>query len=180
MTPRRLALSALTVLALASGTAARAEFESETLLSAGRWTVELTHDTSDGQLWCAAQTTNRRGQTFDLTGFDTGNMTAYFFDESWELAEREVDILVDIDDSRWEITADADGISLSIGLNDRENASDFLREVASGSQLTLMNQAERRLAVFSLAGSRQAMAALIECWGNIGTKDPFQKAADPF
>lgn len=180
MTPRRLALSALTVLALASGTAARAEFESETLLSAGSWTVELTHDTSDGQLWCAAQTTNRRGQTFDLTAFDTGNVSAFFFDESWQLAEREVGILVDIDQSRWEIEADADGISLSIGLTDQENAAEFIREVAGGSELTLRNQAERRLAVFSLAGSGQAIAALIECLRGIGMKDPFQSASDPF
>lgn len=178
MTFRNIVLTAFFALAFAAP--ARAEFQTETLFSARNWTVELTHDTSDGQLWCAAQTVNNRDQAFDLTAFDTGAMTVFFFDHSWDLAERTVETYVDIDRSRWEIDADAGGIALSVSLEDKDNAAEFVNDLAKGQSLTLLNLQERKLASFSLSGSRAAITSLMECWESITTSNPFQKASDPF
>ncbi|MFD1341104.1 hypothetical protein [Litorisediminicola beolgyonensis] len=43
-----------------------------------------------------------------------------------------------------------------------------------------MNQDERRIATFTLAGSKAALLKLMDCGRSIAPDDPFTSRADPF
>lgn len=157
------------------------EYDTTTLFRKGAWIVELTHNTNTGTLWCAAETTNRSGQTFSVTAYDGGYMTLFIFDSRWSLSDRPVRFLLDIDYSRWTIDGSARDISISVQMDDTETAARFLRQLQSGSAVALYNESERRLATFSLSGSYAAVLSLFECWNQITVpSDPFTTSTDPF
>jgi len=156
-------------------------FESTVLFNKGAWTVELTHDTQDGGLWCVAQTGNDAGQLFSLTAYDNDTMMLYIFDQSWNIAPRSVRFLVDIDYSRWTIDGHGQGISVSLVFNQPEQNVRFIEELMGGNAIAVMNANERRLATFSLNGSYAAISQLFTCWERISKTDPFgQSPDDPF
>ncbi|MFD1341103.1 hypothetical protein [Litorisediminicola beolgyonensis] len=119
------------VAALTAGAAAAA-FETRTLFSHKAWLVEMTHDTSDGNLWCAARTTNRYGQTLSLTSYGHGSLSLFVFDGSWSLRPRPVRFLVDVDYDRWVIDGNAGEISVSMRLPDAAKSVEFLDQIAEG------------------------------------------------
>ena len=169
----------ITMIAL-STRQAYAEFDSTKLFAKGNWFVERTHDTGDGDLWCSAETSNRNRQTFSLAAYDDGTFALFVFDQRWNVAERPVRFLVDIDYSRWTIDGTGRGIGISLTISDAEKAAEFLTELSEGNAVAVMNSDEKRVAVFSLNGSSAAIRKLFECWKEIGTKDPFSNASDPF
>lgn len=170
----------VTFLALTLGaTAAPAQpYDTTRLFTRGSWYVELTHDTSDGELWCSAETRNNEAQVFSVTTYDDGAVILFVFDDRWDLAPRSIDFVVNIDRQRWTISGDADGIAISVSLDDKDQADDFLVDLARGGSVSVANTDERRIASFSLSGSSAALSTLMECWdsillGGAGPKDPF-------
>lgn len=156
------------------------EFESTTLFQKGSWNVELTFDTKDGDLWCSAETQNASGQSLAITGYDSGSIALFVFDQSWNISDRPIRFLIDIDYSRWTMNGHGRGISISLVLNDADSAILFLRELMEGNAVALMNADERRLATFSLSGSSAAIRNFFACWDKITVSDPFTNETDPF
>lgn len=159
---------------------AHADYDETQLYSAGAWHVSLTHDTTDGDLWCSADTENGEGQTFSITTYSDGQAAVLVIDPRWSLSNRSVDFFIDIDRSRWNITGTAKEISVSVMLQGEGKAAEFLVDLARGNSVNVVNTDERRLANFSLHGSSRALNALLTCWKEIATSDPFAGQADPF
>lgn len=178
-------LGMATVAALLSAPAAfsKSNFETEILFRKKAWAVEITHDTSDGGLWCAASTKNRQGQAFSLVAYDTGALALIILDGAWNIPQRSVKFLIDVDYSRWNIegTGKGSGVSLNVGAADK--GAQFIRELMAGNAVAILNNRERRLAVFSLSGSSAAITKLMACWSRITNNDPFstpQRRSNPF
>jgi len=171
-------LAAFLALTLGATAAPAQPYDTTRLFTRGAWYVELTHDTSDGELWCSAETRNNEAQVFSVTTYDDGAVILFVFDDRWSLAQRAVDFIVYIDRTRWTISGDADGIGISVSLDDKDQADDFLVDLARGGSVSVANADDRRIAAFSLAGSSAALSSLMECWdsillGGTGKRDPF-------
>jgi hypothetical protein len=167
--------------------AAAANYDATPLLSRGAWEVQHVYLRNDGASWCEASTTNRAGQSFDITMFDSGNASLFIFDQSWSLAPRTVRFRIDIDYSEWSIAGTAERTSIWVALSDKQEAGDFMAQLAEGTAVALYNEMGHRLGTFSLKGSRAALATLAECWARIlasprgvSPRDPFLSASDPF
>jgi hypothetical protein len=160
--------------------AAAAQFDTTRLFTHGAWQVEHTYDTSDGQVWCSAETSNGAGQVFSMTAYDNGGVVVIVMDPRWSASARPVRFRIDIDYSQWTIDGKADGIAASVSFNADANAEQFITELAQGTTVAVYNEGGTRLAAFSLNGSGAALGALADCWSRIQTHDPFINAADPF
>ncbi len=158
------------------------QYQSQRLFSHKAWGVDLTHDTIDGAMWCSAETKNRSSQTFSITVYPNGGLTVFVFDYDWAISERNIDFIIDVDYSRWNMRGKASGISVSVSVKPGPETGKFVNELAAGGAVALYNRDLRRLATFSLAGSKAALLKLTECWDAIkaDAADPFKSQADPF
>jgi len=163
----------------ASGTVA-SELDSKTLLQKGAWSVELTHDTSDGTLWCSASTYNRGNQSFGLAAFDSGLLALIISDPYWSLKTRPIRFLLDIDYKRWTIDGSASEDYVSLNMNNPEKSAEFIKDLMRGNAVAVLNDNGNRLATFTLNGSYAALDALVDCWSRITKDDPFTNRTDPF
>jgi hypothetical protein len=160
--------------------ASAAQFDTTRLFSHGAWQVEHVYDTSDGQTWCSAETSNGAGQLFSMTAYDNGGVSVIIMDGRWQASARPIRFRIDIDYSQWTIDGKADGIAASVSLSDDADAEQFIGELAQGTAVAVYNEGGTRLAAFSLNGSGAALGALADCWSRIQSRDPFINAADPF
>ena len=169
-------------LLIVAGSAQAERYQSQKLFSHKAWGVDLTHDSIEGGIWCSAETRNRSDQTFSITVYPSGSLTIFVFDNRWSIADRPIDFILDIDYSRWNRKGKASGISVSVSVNPGPDTGKFVNELASGGAVALYNNDQRRLAVFSLAGSKAALLKLTDCWNAIKTDsaDPFGPSIDPF
>ncbi len=165
-------------LALSAQVAGADQYDTTRLFTRGAWYVDLTHDTSDGELWCSGETRNNEAQTFSITTYDDGTAVLFVFDDRWDLTPRNVDFLVLVDRERWTISGDASGIAISVTLDDKDKADEFLLDLARGNSVSVANTDERRIAAFSLSGSSAALSTLMDCWDSILLAPPSKK--DPF
>lgn len=157
------------------------DIENKTILRKGHWQVVLSHDTSDGSLWCSAETLNTNNQNFALAAFDHGGFGLLISDPRWDLRERPVRFYVDIDRTRWTIDGTAGRAYVSLAFNDLETASEFTMDLMRGDSVSLYNDSDNRLGIFSLNGSYAAISELVDCWGSItANRDPFTDRTDPF
>ena len=173
----------LAFLAIAFGPPASAQsqpYESTRLFSKGAWSVELTHNTNSGTLWCSSDTTNQSGQSFSIAAFDDGSLILVVFDSRWNIAERNLRFLVNIDYFRRYIDGSGSGSSVSIEMNETEKSIKFLNQLMEGNAVAVFNSDGRRLATFSLNGSYAATRKLFSCWEKISLRDPFSSPSDPF
>jgi hypothetical protein len=136
------------------------------------------YNTRDGDSWCEAKTSNESGQVMDLTFFDSGDFTAYVFDDRWSLSERQIQFRLDVDYKRWDIAGSARANSISVTPDDPGKAIEFLRDLMKGSAVALYNESGLRLGTFSLRGSSAAIRELADCYTKIGVQD--RASADPF
>jgi hypothetical protein len=156
------------------------DYESRTLLQQGDWVVELIHDTGDGTLWCTASTFNRASQRLGISTFDNGALSVHVMDRSWSLRERDVRFHIQIDRTRWSVNGTASGIGVSVFPDNSSDAARFIEDLAAGYSVVLLNDELRKLADFSLRGSRAALNELMSCWQSISARDPFETGSDPF
>lgn len=172
----------LFILLLTSSPLAAERYQLETLFDYKAWNVTLTHDSVDDDFWCSAQTDNRIGQTFTIAVYPNNSLSVLVFDSRWDLNPRPIDFIIDIDYSRWEISGKGDGIGISVSLEPGKKVGEFISQIAAGSAVALYNNDERRLATFSLAGSKAAILKLTECWRavKVDQSDPFKSSSDPF
>ena len=77
--------------------AAAAQFDTTRLFTHGAWQVEHTYDTTDGQVWCSAETSNGVGQVFSMTAYDNGGVVVIVMDSRWSASARPVRFRIDID-----------------------------------------------------------------------------------
>lgn len=146
------------------------------------WSVRYLPPEGEYPALCDASTTNRSRQTFTIALYDDGNLGIFFFDSRWNIPERPLDFVVDIDYERWTLSGTGKGSSVHLLPTGDAKVVRFLDELASGSAVALYNTDIRRLATFSLAGSSAALLKLLDCAKYIAEKnrDPFRGSADPF
>jgi len=104
----------------------------------------------------------------------------FVFDNSWNISDRPIRFLIDVDYSRWTMDGQGSGIGISLTMSDPEAAGRFLVELMEGRAIAVMNDDTRRLATFSLRGSSAAISELFDCWDSISDTDPFRTSTDPF
>ncbi|WP_299367698.1 hypothetical protein [uncultured Tateyamaria sp.] len=171
----------LWALSVVAGSTNAQPYEGETVFAKGAWRVELTHNTSTGSLWCAAETSNNAAQSMSVIAYDNSTLAFFLIDHDWNLQPRSVKFLLDIDYSRWTMTGSADGIGVSLNMKDVEKSVTFLTELQKGRAVAIYTAQGERLATFSLSGSFAAITSLFECWEAIApNQDPFGNDADPF
>lgn len=171
---------------LLAGVASADDLTTTNLFRKGDWFVDITVDEVDGGMWCSAETVNPSGQTFSITAYDSNQLILFVFDRSWNIPERPVRFLIDIDYSRWTMDGFGNDISVSVTMNKIEVTMRFLRQLMNGNAVALLTADERRLATFSLSGSYAAISNLSTCWSRIrkneseSDADPFSSSTDPF
>lgn len=157
------------------------------LFEQGAWKVASAYDNTDGNTWCSAHTTNRRGQVLSLIAYGFGAIRLFVIDPTWDLSKRPVHYRIDIDYDQWDVTGLADGIAVSMPLDEGDKSKTFFVQLMTASAVATYNEDGIRLATFSLDGSKAAIDALFDCWIKIlddkqetGGRDPFVRTADPF
>ena len=159
---QRTAVAALLTGALA-GTV-RAEASSEVLMSVKDWEVRVV-GFDDGTITCLAQVTHGPVSFSMWSGADE-LVELQFYDESWDLGEgQSADLQVQIDNyGAWNLTnAELHLQSVFFNIPDSQDGVGFMNEVMQGDGLYLANDKGDQVGSYSLAGSRAAVGALIEC-----------------
>ncbi len=184
---RGITMAAAAALACALAAQASAEdFDRTPLFAEGEWSVAHTYDAADGSSWCAADTDNEAGQWFSFVAYDDGAAALVVGDPAWRLAPREIAFRIDVDAEQWDVTGAGADEAVSVALDDAEATAAFVAQLMEGRALAVFNSEDRRLAAFSLDGSRSALTALFDCWTRIeveppaAEQDPFIRASDPF
>ncbi len=173
-------LSSCVALTLFAGVADASQYDTTVLFQRGDWSVEHTYNTLEGNSWCAADTVNTAGQWFSVVAYDHGGAAIIVGDPRWRPSARAVRFRVDVDYSRWNINGAAKDEAVSVFLRGEADVSEFIGQLMEGVAVAVYSEEDRRLATFSLKGSRLAVQALFACWARIEGSDPFTRASDPF
>lgn len=124
------------------------------------WTVSI-NEADDGSMWCSAQV-EHADAGFYVHG-DGSSVMLQFYNADWYYGRNtrynEISFRIDRRE-RWYGDADFDGNSI---VTDRLQDVDVLVEIAEGRKLYLLNDRNEAVFWYSLAGSKAAMFALIEC-----------------
>lgn len=154
---------------------AAAEATSETLMTVKDWEVQVV-GFDDGTTSCLAQVTHGPISFSMWSGADE-LVELQFYDESWDLGEGQTaDLQVQIDNyGVWNLTnAELHLQSVFFNIPDSNDGVGFMNEVMQGNALYLANEDGDQVGSYSLAGSRAAVGALIECVGALKTDtNPF-------
>lgn len=150
------------------------------LYRAGNWQTSLVHDTISGNLRCEAEVSGRGSQMFSIVAYQKAGLKGFFFDTSWSLRERNVELRVDIDYEAWRIAGRAKEISVAFNVPSDDSGIRFLRQLSRGNAIALYTMEEERLAVFPLKGSEGAIRSLMTCWARISDEPSSQPRSDPF
>lgn len=145
---------------------AGAEATSETLYSIKDWNVQVV-GFDDGTVSCLAQVTHGSISFSMWSGADE-LVELQFYDEGWDLGEGQTaDLKVQVDNRAvWNLSnAELHLQSVFFNIPDSNDGIDFMNEVMAGDVLYLANDTGDEQARYSLAGSRAAVGALIECVG---------------
>ena len=151
--------------------AARAEAQSEVVFSHKHWTVEAVAF-DDGSFGCVAQV-SAPGDSFSLWVLQDQTVKLQFYSDDWQFDEGAADLMIQIDRrSPWTLNdADLYENSVLFTLGDDDAAYGFIKEIARGSRLYLMDDGGDGVKDYSLAGSSASISALAEC-GDVLANDP--------
>jgi hypothetical protein len=140
-----------------------AETQSEVVFSHKHWTVEAVAF-DDGSFGCVAQV-SAPGDSFSLWVLQDQTVKLQFYSDDWQFEEGLADLMIKIDRrSPWTLNdADLYENSVLFTLGDDDAAFGFIKEVARGSRLYLMDDSGDGVKDYSLAGSSASIAALGEC-----------------
>lgn len=144
--------------------AAVAEATSETLYTIKDWEVRVV-GFDDGSVSCLAQVTHGSISFSMWSGADE-LVELQFYDDGWDLGQGgTADLKVQVDNRPvWNLTsAELHLQSVFFNIPDSSDGVDFMNEVMAGNVLYLGNDQGDEQARYSLAGSRAAVGALIEC-----------------
>ena len=144
--------------------AAWAEATSETLLTVKDWVVRVV-GFDDGSVSCLAQVTHGPISFSMWSGADE-LVELQFYDESWDLGQGQTaNLKVQVDNRAvWNLSnAELHLQSVFFNIPDSNDGIDFMNEVMAGDVLYLGNGDGDEQARYSLAGSRAAVGALIDC-----------------
>lgn len=163
------------LLAGLSAQGAAAETTSETLMAVKDWEVQVV-GFDDGTTSCLAQVTHGSISFSMWSGADE-LVELQFYDESWDLGEGQTaDLQVQVDNyGVWNLTnAELHLQSVFFNIPDSSDGVGFMNEVMQGDALYLANEEGDEVGSYSLAGSRAAVGALIECVSALKTDtNPF-------
>ncbi|OYU19582.1 MAG: hypothetical protein CFE34_04560 [Rhodobacteraceae bacterium PARR1] len=150
---------------------ALAEAQSEVVFSHKHWTVEAVAF-DDGSFGCVAQV-SAPGDSFSLWVLQDQTVKLQFYSDDWQFEEGTADLMIAIDRrSPWTLNdADLYENSVLFTLGDDDAAFGFIKEVARGSRLYLMDDSGDGVKDYSLAGSSASISALGEC-GDVLSEDP--------
>lgn len=108
------------------------KFDTHRIFAKGSWSVDLTKNLQQGNVWCNASTVNERQQTFGITGYESGALALFIFDSHWQLRKRQVHFRIDIDYDKWSINGSASGIGVSLLFTDPQKAKRFIGRLRRG------------------------------------------------
>jgi len=162
-------------------------YDETILLRHKDWTVRHTFSASDGQQWCVAETTDRKGTAMSVVGYDSGKFAFTLYNPRWRMPEdSERFLTVDVDYERFDGWATGSGTMLFLALSG-EVGIEFLVHLRNGRAVAVYNDEMRRINAFSLSGSAAAIAKLAECYDRIrlpDERDPYigagASSSDPF
>lgn len=162
--------------ALAAGVAtAEAEATSEVLFTHKAWEVRVV-GLDDGSVSCVAQVSDG-ARAFSLWSDAQQLVSLQFYDESWDMGEGETaDLQLQIDRRPvWSLSnAELYKQSVFFNIPDSSDGVNFMNEVMAGNVLYLGNADGTSVESYSLAGSRAAIGAMIDCVGALGADaNPF-------
>lgn len=133
----------------------------------GAWDVYLT--SNDNGMNCAASTTNRNDETFDVTIYANGSLRLFvLFDGSGDQSHLDIDVHIK-GVTAWELDEvffTSAGAVFEFG--EAHKAVKFVVDLQRGSEvaISLRDQA-KRYGHWSLNGSRAALDGLFECYRRI-------------
>jgi hypothetical protein len=163
----RLILAEAIILILSSSLAAQTATQ-RTLFAAGNWTVTETIDPDDtGSGSCHVETLSGANQLFTLEGQSDNLFEIAFWDNRWKIKKANVSIVVAVDNSEWPMDGTANTENIGYRFDDKAPAHRFIKEVAAGNRVTVMDDFGREIATFSLAGSSAALSAFSKCWARL-------------
>lgn len=120
----------------------------------------------DGTTACYAEV-DATSDSFTVWGYPNGDLKLQFYSTSWDFGESgdTADIQLQIgNESPWNLnSADLYKNSILFNLPDSNDSVRFLTEVAGGNRLYLRSGNGDPVMDYSLAGSRAAMGAMINC-----------------
>lgn len=152
-----------------------AQSASEVLFTHKAWEVRVVAF-DDATISCLAQVTDA-SRSFTLWADATQLVQLQFYDESWDLGEGETaNLEVRIDSiAPWTLNdAELHKQSVFFDLPDSDMGVRFMQEVMGGDVAYLSNSDGELVESYSLAGSRAAIGALIEC------VDALREDSNPF
>jgi hypothetical protein len=157
-----------------------ADYQVDRLYAKENWVLDLTHDLTDGDFWCSANTFNNKNQIFSITAYSNRIITLIILDPRWDITDRSVRFQIDVDRSRWIIDGIGHESGITLTLNNAGNSAAFLNELANGNSVILFNSSSETLATFSLRGSSNTMRRLFACLDQITGGNQATSTSDPF
>jgi hypothetical protein len=132
----------------------------------GDWTVSLE---SDDSLACAASTTNRSGEIFDMTIRQDGSITMFIiFDGNPGMKQINMDVVI-AGVTTWEM----DNVTFTeygawFRFDDTKQGVAFMGDLQNGQSVAITRPRDAQIVTsWSLRGSRDAIAALADCFKRI-------------
>ncbi|WP_394155834.1 hypothetical protein [Loktanella salsilacus] len=136
------------------------------LLNHKAWTVKLQRF-SNGYVACTAETWNRNGDLFQLANFKEQGLAVniYLDDRNYRGATIPVDMVIDVDYSRWTfLDTNITDKNFIFWFPNNSRTDRFAYEVMEGNAVALKtSNGGQTMASWSLAGSSAAIRKLSEC-----------------
>jgi hypothetical protein len=161
----------------------------DTLFEQGDFVVTrelFPDDYPDDRNACVAEVTSVANPSLKFHGYEEGTIEIIIKNSDWELKDRDVVTIVDVDNTKWLVDAIANSYINAVTLNfekDPSLAPKIMNAVSKGDLLIVKTYSGNSIGEFSISESRAAMFALSKCWTELKTvaepsKDPFSEEAD--
>lgn len=149
---------------IAAQISAPAHADSRVLYQRKSWEVRVA-TMDDGGLICLARVRPSNGTTFAIYANGVDPVRLQFYATSWQFSGGSADVVARVDGRpRWNLNnAQLYKNSVFFNLPDSSASTRFLREIQAGNVLRLYTRGGRRMASWTLAGSRASINALVKC-----------------
>jgi hypothetical protein len=139
---------------------------------------------------CIAEIKSGANLSLSFRGYQDEHFTMKIKDSRWELEDRNVSVIVDVDGDKMVVAAVVSSTEDDVLLlfdDDPLLKQRIVDKVTGGKKLRATSYGGTLLGDFSLLGSKRAMSVFAECWAGLQVSDeapadPFAKTAtvDPF
>ncbi|MCC6305354.1 MAG: hypothetical protein IT545_09175, partial [Rhodobacteraceae bacterium] len=147
----------------AAALSARAGVETQILLRAPGWTVELRHDTGEGRLACAVLVANRRGQGLEILALDDGGEGLAVRDPGGQLAAGTLALRLEIGGRIVAAAGAGEGATITVLPAVAADGRALVAALAAAGAVVLRDGGGGWLAGFALPAAGAAAEGLAAC-----------------